>query len=69
MTIASRHEKAPFFNQYTCWGAMEKVITKSGQEPNGIKLSSNTPLINKLRASHGDQVAVSRIGSALNGAG
>ena len=37
--------------------------------PNGIKLSSNTPLINKLRASHGDRVAVSRIGSALNGAG
>jgi hypothetical protein len=38
------------------------------KSPNGIKLSSNTPLINKLRASHGDRVAVSRIGSALNGA-
>jgi hypothetical protein len=40
-----------------------------GSWPNGIKLSSNTPLLNKLRASHGDRVAVSRIGSALNGAG
>jgi hypothetical protein len=44
------------------------VFTKNDEEPNGIKLSSNTPLINKLRASHGDRVAVSRIGSALNGA-
>ena len=25
-----------------------------GFRPNGIKFSSNTPLINKLRASHGD---------------
>ena len=25
-----------------------------GSNRNGIKLSSNTPLINKLRASHGD---------------
>jgi hypothetical protein len=44
-------------------------FTKSGQEPNGIKLSSHTPLINKLRATHGDLVAVSRIDIALNGAG
>jgi hypothetical protein len=44
------------------------AFTKSDEEPNGTKLSSNTPLINKLRASHGDRVAVSRIGSALNGA-
>jgi hypothetical protein len=42
---------------------------KIGSNRNGINLSSNTPLINKLRASHGDRVAVSRIGSALNGAG
>jgi hypothetical protein len=36
---------------------------------NGMKLSSNTSLINKLRASHGDRVAVSQIASALHGAG
>jgi hypothetical protein len=48
------------------WGLRTSHI---GLNPNGIKLSSNTPLINKLRASHGDRVAVSRIGSALNGAG
>jgi hypothetical protein len=42
MTIASRHEKAPFFNQYTCWGAMEKVITKSGQEPRFTATSLQT---------------------------
>jgi hypothetical protein len=30
------------------------ALTIVGNEANGIKLSSNTPLINKLRASHGD---------------
>jgi hypothetical protein len=31
------------------------VITRHvGLNPNGIKLSSNTALINKSRASHGD---------------
>ena len=33
MSIASRDEKIPFFNQYTRWMALEKVVTKSGQEP------------------------------------
>jgi hypothetical protein len=44
-------------------------MRKDGFQGNGIKLSSNTSLIHELRASHGDRVAVSRIGSALNGAG
>jgi hypothetical protein len=44
-------------------------LTKHDDDPNGIKLSSNTHFINKSRASYGDRVAVSRIGSALNGAG
>jgi hypothetical protein len=54
----------------------ELAFTKSADEPgnvgevwNGIKLGSNTPPINKLRASHGDGLALNRIGSALNGAG
>jgi acetyl esterase/lipase len=44
-------------------------ITNAASDPNGMKLSSDTPLINELRGSHGARVAVSRIGSALNGAG
>jgi hypothetical protein len=40
-----------------------------GSNRNGIQLSSDTPPINKLRTSHGDRVAVSRIGSVLHGAG
>jgi len=40
-----------------------------GFERNGIKLSSNTLLINGLRASRDNRAAVSRIGSALDGAG
>ncbi len=44
-------------------------MAKVELDPNGIKLSSNTSLIHELRASHGDRVAVSRIGLALNGAG
>ena len=31
--LASRARQAPFFNSYTPWVAMEKVITNSGQEP------------------------------------
>jgi hypothetical protein len=46
-----------------------RMWTDHGSWPNGMKLSSHTSLPNKLRASHGDQVAVSQIGSALNVAG
>ena len=45
------------------------MTSDAGSWPNGIKLSSKTSLTEKSRASHGDQVAVSQIGSALNGAG
>jgi hypothetical protein len=58
-----------FLHQYPCGMAMEKVVTKSAQEPNGMKLSFNAPLINGLRASRYTQAAASRIGSAFDGVG
>jgi hypothetical protein len=50
-------------------GAHALDFTKYAHEPNGMKLSSNTSLINKLPASQCDRAAVSRIGSALDDAG
>ncbi len=38
-------------------------------DANGMKLSSNALLLNELRASRGDRVVVSRMGSAFDGAG
>jgi len=37
--------------------------------PNGIKLGSNTPLLNELRASRCDRVTASGTGSPFDGAG
>ena len=44
-------------------------VTENGSSSNGMKLSFNAPLIKELRASRGDRVAVSGIGSAFDGAG
>jgi len=49
--------------------AQEINATQVDLGRNGIKLSSKAPLINELRASRHDRVAVSRIGSAFDGVG
>jgi hypothetical protein len=68
-THVFRSKMVNFYPPTPVYGLTGDRLTKSDEDPNGIKLSSNTPLINKLRASYGDRVVVRRIGSALNGAG
>jgi len=46
-----------------------RIGTNIAYVPNGIKLSSNAPLINVLHVARCDRVAASGIGSACDGAG
>jgi hypothetical protein len=56
-------------NSWLWRGASVGSVANLDQGVNGIKLSSNTRLINGMRTARDEQVAVSRIGSAFDGVG